>query len=89
MVNDAEVQKEAHDALLPTGVVKKPEELSADERKVYWLVCRRLAEQFLPAAEDLKTMAFIMHPDKSGYRFKADGAVIVERGWRLCIKSGR
>ena len=86
VVNDVEVQKEAHDALLPTGVAKKPEELSADERKVYWLVCRRLAEQFLPAAEDLKTMAFIMHPDKSGYRFKADGAVIVERGWRVLYK---
>lgn len=86
VVNDAEVQKEAHDALLPTGVVKKPEELSADERRVYWLVCRRLAEQFLPAAEDLKTTAMIGHPDKNGYQFKAEGAVVVERGWRVLYK---
>lgn len=86
VVNDAEVQKEAHDALLPTGVVKDPASLGVRERNIYWLVCKRLAEQFLPDAVDLKTTMTVSHPDAGGYTFKADGSVVVDNGFRVLSK---
>lgn len=82
VVNDAEVQKEAHDALLPTGVVVNLDKLPVKERNVYFLVCKRLMEQFLPDAVSLKTAAIFGHANKSGYWFKAEGSVTVEKGWR-------
>lgn len=86
VVNDAEVQKEAHDALLPTGVVKDPGSLNEKERNIYWLVCKRLAEQFLPDAVDKKTTVLAAHPDMGGYMFKAEGSSVIERGFRVLSK---
>lgn len=83
VVSDEEVQKEAHDALLPTGVVVDLKKMPEKERNIYFLVCKRLFEQFLPDAVSLKTAIIFGHTNKGGYWFKAEGNVSIEQGWKM------
>lgn len=86
VVNDAEVKKEAHDALLPTGVIVDPSAMPERERNVYYLVCKSLIQQFLPDAKDAKTTYLIGHADKQGTWFKAEGIVPLIQGYRVLSK---
>lgn len=78
VVNDKEVQKESHDALLPTE--KKPDlgTLNQDEINIYDMICRRLLGHFLPALVEEKTMLLT---DISGLIFKSNGTTLVQKGW--------
>lgn len=78
VVNDKEVQKESHDALLPTE--KNPDlgTLNQDEIHIYDMICRRLLGHFLPALIEEKTMLLA---DISGLIFKSNGTMLVQKGW--------
>lgn len=79
VVNDAEVQKEAHDALLPTSKRPVLEEMTPNEINICSMVFKRLLAQFLPKAVDSKTEVIIEHGDGD---FIAKGKSVVEQGWR-------
>lgn len=80
VVNDKEVQKKSHDALLPTE--KKPDlsKLSHDEIIIYEMICRRLVAQFFPDLIEEKT---VLLTDISGYSFRSTGTAIVDKGWTV------
>lgn len=78
VVNDKEVQKESHDALLPTE--KKPDisKLSQEETYIYEMICKRLLAQFFPDLVEEKT---VLLADIDGYTFRSTGTAIVDKGW--------
>lgn len=79
VVNDAEVEKESHDALLPTSKKPKLEMLSEKELKICELIYKRLVSQFLPLMEECKTKMVIQH---GNVNFLARGRIITNHGWR-------
>lgn len=80
VVNDEEVQKESHDALLPTSERPDPSKMTKIERDICLMIFTRLLAQFLPKAEDDKTKMIIKHGDGM---FLARGNMVVEQGWRV------
>lgn len=74
-VNDTKVTD--HHALLPTGVI--PAGLSADERKIWELVCGRMLEAF---GEDSISKRTTVVLECAGRRFKTAGSVPVKQGWK-------
>ena len=83
VVNDSEVEKEAHDALLPTSIRPNLSILTEMERNVCELIYKRLLAQFLPQLEEDKTKALIQHGDMT---FLAKGKIIINQGWRSLYK---
>lgn len=79
VVNDKEVQKESHDALLPTDKRPNINELTANEYKVCLMIYKRLLAQFLPQLEEDKTQLVIQHGD---YEFHTSGKIVVNQGWK-------
>jgi len=79
VVNDAEVEKESHDALLPTSKKPKLEDLSERELKICELIYKRLVSQFLPLLEECKTKMVIQH---GNINFLVSGRIITNHGWR-------
>lgn len=80
VVNDAEVQKKSHDALLPTD--KRPDfaSMSQEEQNIYDLICRRFTAQFLPELVEEKV---ILMADIEGCSFKSNGTSMKEPGWSV------
>lgn len=78
VVNDEEVQKASHDALLPTENVPDFSKMSEDEKKIYDLICRRLAAQFFPDMIECKT---VLMAEANGNLFKSTGSSVTEKGW--------
>lgn len=78
VVNDEEVKKTSHDALLPTEYSPDINSLSVNQRKIYLLVAKRFLAQFMPAKEDQKTVLFA---DINGRSFKSTGSINIARGW--------
>ena len=100
VVNDTEVSKESHDALLPT--LKRPElqRMTEEEQIICKMIYMRLLAQFLPKLEEEKTTVKIRHYEAgiaedggkgdgengdSGI-FKASGKVVTEPGWSVLYK---
>lgn len=83
VVNDTEVSKESHDALLPTS--KKPDlsAMTEDEKRICHLIFSRLLMQFLGKEEGEKTVIRIRH---GGGIFKAEGKVVHKKGWTVLHK---
>lgn len=83
--NDAKVS--AHHAIVPTERVSPDTvaQLSANERAVYDLICRRYVAQFLPDAQFDATEIIVGLPDESGERFVATGKVWIDQGWRSVV----
>ena len=79
VVNNTEVEKEAHDALLPTG--KRPElsKMTDNEIAVCRLIYMRLLAQFLPPKLEEKTRLILKHDT---HLFVANGKKIKDLGWR-------
>lgn len=79
VVNDAEVAKESHDALLPTS--KKPvlSEMTKDEVAICRLIYTRFLAQFLPPLTESKTRMDMKHGNAV---FRVNGKVVVDLGWR-------
>lgn len=84
VVNDKEIEKESHDALLPTSVRPDPSKLTDQERKICLMIYTRLLAQLLPAYEEDKTQLKIQHGDGI---FKADGNMPAVQGWRQLYKA--
>ncbi len=80
VVNDKEVQKESHDALLPTSTKANPATMTEEERNICHMIYARLLSQFLPQAVDNKTVLVATHGDGN---FVVTGRVVVEQGWRV------
>ncbi|PJW17952.1 DNA topoisomerase III [Geobacillus sp. WSUCF-018B] len=73
-----------HYAIIPTEQVVDPEKLSADERKVYDLVVRRLiAAHHQAAVIDYTTVTTLVD---GRARFVSKGRQVVEEGWRAVIR---
>lgn len=83
VVNDSEVEKEAHDALLPTSIRPDLSALTEMERNVCELIYKRLLAQFLPQLEEDKTKALIQHGDMI---FMTKGKAVINQGWRSLYK---
>ncbi len=80
VVNDAEVAKESHDALLPTTITPNLDAMTANERAVCLMVYTRMLAQFLPKLQERVTQVMIYH---GKYPFLAKGKSIMELGWRI------
>lgn len=78
IVNDEEVKKASHDALLPTGKIPDVTKLTKDELNILTLIYKRLLAVFLPLLKEEKTVVIV---DIDGNEFKTNGKVVVERGW--------
>lgn len=79
IVNDKEVEKESHDALLPTDKTPDLCKLSEIERQICLLIYTRLLAQFLPKLRQQKTKLFLQHGDKLFY---TTGKMVIDEGWR-------
>jgi len=81
-VNDEEVKKASHDALLPTAVIFSLDSLPPMEREIYSLICRRLVVQFFQELEEEKTA---MDTEVDGILFHSTGSTVTEPGWTKLI----
>lgn len=79
VVNDAEVAKESHDALLPTSKMPDLSAMNERETKVLRLIFLRFLAQFLPQLKESKTQLVLRHGE---CQFLANGKIVVEPGWR-------
>lgn len=86
VVNDREVLKESHNALLPTSNRPNPNAMTTQERNICLMIFGRLLEQFMPKFEADDTTLLFQHGDG---RFIAKGSTVVNQGWRaLFSKKG-
>lgn len=79
VVNDSEVEKESHDALLPTNKTPELEKMNRREQQICEMIYKRLLAQFLPSLKECKTRMITNH---GGYRFLINGKIVEEQGWR-------
>lgn len=86
VVNDIEVQKESHDALLPTATRPDLSKLNEDEQNICKMIYKRLLAQFLPPLTEDKTIAIIDH---NGKHFIARGSIVINQGWRILYKNSK
>jgi DNA topoisomerase-3 len=86
VVNDAEVQKESHDALLPTSKRPDLDKMNEAEKRICQMIYTRLLAQFLPQLAEDKTQLVIKHGDGS---FVAKGKMMVEKGWRVFYRNSK
>lgn len=73
----------AHHAIIPTAVPARG--LSGPQEKIYRLICRRYAWQFLPPHIYKKTRIDV---SCAGYDWRADGRTEVSPGWYAFRKAG-
>lgn len=83
VVNNAEVQKESHDALLPTSNRPDLSKMTDEERKVCHMIFKRLLAQFMNKLVEDRTYLIIKHGDGN---FLAKGKIIVDQGWSVLYK---
>lgn len=79
-VNDKEVSKSSHTALIPTGKMPKLSELPEDEYNIFKLICRRLLAIFLKPCVEAKTN-IIATDNNEDYSFRSSGKVIIDKGF--------
>lgn len=72
-----------HHAIVPTDRAAKLDGLTADERNIYDMVARRLVAAHYP---DQRAMATRILTDVEGERFKTNGSVTIEEGWRALYR---
>ena len=85
-VDDSQVRD--HHAIIPTAISPTGHALSADERKVYELVCRRLLQawhqDFVWAATEVITEIHPRVPSGEPVdRYRSLGTAIEQRGWKV------
>lgn len=86
VVNDKEIEKESHDALLPTSKMPILSEMSENEINICHLIYKRLLAQFLPYLTEDKTQVIINHGDGM---FLARGKIVVEQGWKVLYSESK
>lgn len=77
-VNDTEVNKNSHTALMPTGLKPDMSKLPADERNILLMIYKRFLSLFLKPIEYEKTTVIT---DNNGYKFQTSGRIILEKGF--------
>ena len=83
-VNDEEVAKSSHDALIPTGNEPDWGALSQEEVNVCSLIYRRFLQAFLPALKEVKTKAVFTSEGKD---FIAKGSRIIDPGFTVLLEN--
>ena len=86
VVNDAEVNKESHDALLPTSITPNLSKMSEKEINICHMIYKRLLAQFLPMVCEDKTNLIMRH---GNYKFNAKGKIVIEQGWRRLYSNAK
>lgn len=81
-VNDEEVKKASHDALLPTAVNFSLSSLQPIEQEIYSLICKRLIVQFFKELEEEKT---VLDAEAGGMTFHSTGSIVTDPGWTALI----
>lgn len=79
IVNDKEVQKESHDALLPTSVKPDLTKMNQKEISVLRLIYTKFYAQFMPQLTEQLT---VIETNHEGKVFRASGKRITHLGWR-------
>ena len=78
IINDKEVAKASHDALVPTGAKVDWSVLSKPEQDVFLLIAKRFLAHFLPLFSEEKYTLLL---DNNGNQFKANGRKTIENGF--------
>lgn len=86
VVNDNEVNKESHDALLPTSLRPDLSKLEEEEIDVLKMIYSRVLANMMPEAIDDKVTAIIEH---GTFKFRATGKTIINDSWRAITKSDK
>lgn len=79
-VNDAEVNKNSHTALVPTGKIPDLKLITPDEEKILTMIYKRFIAIFLPNLVEEKCVV-ITKNDGNGMEFKSNGKVIIDPGY--------
>ena len=81
-VNDKEVNKNSHTALIPTGQSFKFEQLSADEQNILKAVYIRFVSIFYPPLVEEKTALIASNNE---VLFKSNGKTLIDKGWSVLV----
>lgn len=77
-VNDKELQKHGHSALCPTTSKPKFSELTENEQKIYYMICKRFLAIFEPPLEQTKITILTKNNE---FLFKSTGKVVTQKGY--------
>ena len=77
-VNDAEVNKTSHDALIPTGDTSELGKLSQDENNICMMIFKRFLAIFMPPLEEEKSKAVV---SDNGNLFSCTGSKVNKPGF--------
>lgn len=77
-INDKELDKEGHSAIVPTEEAPVWEDLTENEKKIYETVARRFAAIFLPPQIAELTRVIT---DNNGHKFVSNGKVVLQKGY--------
>ena len=83
-VNDAEVQKSSHDALIPTGDTAALGSLSIDEMNICEMIFKRFLAIFFPPLEEEKTKAILTD---NGIKFSCTGSKVLKPGYTVLFQN--
>lgn len=78
IINDKEVAKASHDALIPTGAKVDWSALTKQEQDIFLLVCKRFLAHFMPLFSEEKCTLLL---DNNDNPFKANGRKTIENGF--------
>lgn len=77
-VNDKELEKHGHSALIPTTNAPNFDDLSNDEQIIYDIICRQFVAIFLPPLIQDKTTIIC---DIDGNKFRTNGKILIDPGF--------
>ena len=83
-VNDAEVQKSSHDALIPTGETSAINNLTGDEMNICEMIFKRFLAIFMPPLEEEKTKAVL---SDNGIKFSCTGSKVLKPGFTVLFSN--
>lgn len=83
-VNDAEVQKSSHDALIPTGEFDAITQLNVDERNICEMIFRRFLAIFLLDLEEEKSKSVL---SDNGFKFVCNGSRVISPGYSVLYET--
>ncbi len=86
MVDDEQVEKSLHGAIVPTENAPKSDKLSEKEWNIYRFICKRLVLQSLDLQSKTKTT---LHIRFSGFAFKSEMYSVTKEGWTSLYKSNK
>lgn len=86
VVNDAEVEKASHTAVIPTTKPADLDKLSDDQKDAYLAIAWQYVAAFMPDAVDFRTVVSTRIETDGQHRlFEARGMVEISPGWRAAF----